>query len=477
MYSARLFSMLMLGLAMAKLSCEAGRPDLKNLPEIDFTGSEKQVIEKIKMLKEEVEKSPHAASSWGKLAMNLDVHDFKHEAIPYYEQAFALDSTDFRWPYFYAMLLDHLGVPDATGWFEYSRLLNPDYLPLKIRLANVAMKSGQLDEAERLLEEAVEIDSNFAWANIGLAQIALHGGYLERSRELLLRTLANDSLNREAFGLLAEVARRLGRKAESEMAIRNLQHLPSGQTMPDSIYGLLIQEGVSALWYRTRGEKLLAGGRAREAAEQFEQGLQYNPSAAGFVFVGELYEQSGQDSLAIQNYQTALRANGSFVPAYLKLAKIFYKQGEYQTAIQWTEKGLRINGRIPEFYDNLANCYVATNRIESAINTYRYGLGQTRGNIYLYTRLAWLLATGPDASLRNGAEALKLARYACERTQYETPLPLDALAAAYAASGDFERAVEFAQKALQLALSSENDLANEIRSRLECYRAGKPFRM
>jgi tetratricopeptide (TPR) repeat protein len=91
--------------------------------------------------------------------------------------------------------------------------------------------------------------------------------------------------------------------------------------------------------------------------------------------------------------------------------------------------------------------------------------------------LAWILAAGAEAELRDGAEAVRLAERACELTHYQEPLFIGTLAAAYAEAGRFPEAVTAAEKAAQLATHAGlNDLAAKNRQLLELYRAGKPCR-
>ena len=91
--------------------------------------------------------------------------------------------------------------------------------------------------------------------------------------------------------------------------------------------------------------------------------------------------------------------------------------------------------------------------------------------------IAWILATHPDTRIRNPGEAVRLAERAAERTARRQPMMLDTLAAAYAASGDFERATAVAREAMSLAASGgPAGLSAEIAARLELYRQKKPFR-
>ena len=91
--------------------------------------------------------------------------------------------------------------------------------------------------------------------------------------------------------------------------------------------------------------------------------------------------------------------------------------------------------------------------------------------------MAWLLATDPDADVRDGPESVELATRAAELTQYKNAPILDSLAAAYAATGEFDHAVTTAQKAIALAASVQaSELASEIVGRLERYKRAMPYR-
>ena len=90
--------------------------------------------------------------------------------------------------------------------------------------------------------------------------------------------------------------------------------------------------------------------------------------------------------------------------------------------------------------------------------------------------LAWGLATDPAATNRNGALAVKLAEYACERTHYQKTMMVGTLAAAYAEAGRFDDAIATAEKACNLASESgEKGLLKKNRELLELYRKHQPY--
>jgi tetratricopeptide (TPR) repeat protein len=91
--------------------------------------------------------------------------------------------------------------------------------------------------------------------------------------------------------------------------------------------------------------------------------------------------------------------------------------------------------------------------------------------------LAWLLAAGPDDSLRDGVRAVDLALKLNRVTHENNPLYVRTLAAAYAEAGQFEKAIETDQRASGLAqVQGQNALAAQIQEEIDLYRQRRPLR-
>ena len=91
-----------------------------------------------------------------------------------------------------------------------------------------------------------------------------------------------------------------------------------------------------------------------------------------------------------------------------------------------------------------------------AIDRFRRALQVRPDWVPAQTQLAWLLATTSNASSSDRRAALTLAEQAVARTSDPDAGALDALAAALAANGQFERAVETAERML-VVLGSDAD--------------------
>ena len=86
---------------------------------------------------------------------------------------------------------------------------------------------------------------------------------------------------------------------------------------------------------------------------------------------------------------------------------------------------------------------------------------------------AWLLATCPDDTIRDGRQAVVAANKACQLRQWKEPSDLRALSAAYAEAGDFGNAVKWQRKVVQATQGDQQKLEREV---LGLYEAGKPYR-
>jgi hypothetical protein len=93
----------------------------------------------------------------------------------------------------------------------------------------------------------------------------------------------------------------------------------------------------------------------------------------------------------------------------------------------------------------------------------------------VWNSLAWYLATTPDERLRNPQRSLELAKRVCEARGHADPSMLSTLAAAYAAAGDFDEALQWVERALELTPAKDADSRSKHERHRELYRARKPI--
>jgi len=141
------------------------------------------------------------------------------------------------------------------------------------------------------------------------------------------------------------------------------------------------------------------------------------------------------------------------------------------------QRVLEIRPDFSKAHNNLGAVLAQKGLLDEAIFHWRTAIKVDPQNITAQDNLAWVLAAGPTASVRNGAEAVKLARRANQLSGGGNPAILRTLAAAYAESGQFTEAVATARRALQLAATQTNTvLIDALRVQIKLYEAGLPFR-
>jgi Flp pilus assembly protein TadD len=119
----------------------------------------------------------------------------------------------------------------------------------------------------------------------------------------------------------------------------------------------------------------------------------------------------------------------------------------------------------------LADVYGELNQPAEAIDQFRQALDLDPDLISALNNLAFLLATTPYDTRRDGRQAVELATRAVQLTGEKDPIPLDTLAAAYAETGRFDDAVATIGKAL--ALTTDPERQERMTDRLKLYRAHK----
>jgi Flp pilus assembly protein TadD len=192
--------------------------------------------------------------------------------------------------------------------------------------------------------------------------------------------------------------------------------------------------------------------------------------------LGDALLKKGSLDEAIIHYQKALQINPGYAEAHNNLGVTLFQKGSVDEAIAQYQKALQIKPDNAEARNNLGNALLLRGKVDEAIAQCQKALQMNPDNAEALNNLAWLLATSPDAHIRNGVQAVQHAERACELTHYWEILPIGTLAAAYAEAGRFDNAIATAQKACALASKSgEPDLLEKNQKLLALYRTHQPY--
>jgi len=193
----------------------------------------------------------------------------------------------------------------------------------------------------------------------------------------------------------------------------------------------------------------------------------------------------GSAALEAKSYEVSIRFLSAALDAAVKSEDIAYLHGLRGDAYRGkgdSDKALADYARAVNFLPKNAPDYVTRGQTyekmgnyKAAASDYAKGVALRPDDDTTLNALAWLRATCPDASVRNGREAIRSGTKACELTGWKDSSAIDALAAAYAEIGSFDQAAKLERQALQLRSVAPED-RHGMQVRLVSYQQLKPYR-
>jgi serine/threonine protein kinase len=166
---------------------------------------------------------------------------------------------------------------------------------------------------------------------------------------------------------------------------------------------------------------------------------------------------------------------GSAEEAYAR-GDAFSKAGDADRAIVAYSEAIWLDPTVESYYFSrgLKHRY-AKGDWRRALDDFSEAIRLEPASQVSYKCRAEILASCPDAGYRDGRRAIEDATRACELSGWKDVDYLNVLAAAYAEAGDFQKAIEWQEKALNLLTDANQRPSFE--ERLGLYQAGKPYHM
>ena len=303
-------------------------------------------------------------------------------------------------------------------------MLQPDNAPTHLALAIVLIEMKKFDEALARLDTVRALQPTSAVPLVQKARVHALQSDFETALKTLDAAHALDAANTDVLLLRASVYQEVedGEKAMADLD-RVLQLKPSDPTA-----------------MRLRAILLAGSGKLDVAIDQLEELKRVSPGDVEVILqLAMFYAVEEKPHEAIGHYSAALEQDPNNLIAIRGRGDSYLSVGKHAEAIADLSRALEASPEDPGILNNLA----------------------------------WVLGTSPDDELRDGKKAQELATKACELTEYKAAHILSTLAAAYAETGDFETALKWSAKALELGSEEQQEpLAKE----LETYKQGKPVR-
>ena len=163
--------------------------------------------------------------------------------------------------------------------------------------------------------------------------------------------------------------------------------------------------------------------------------------------------------------------------AHANLADLLLRRGHLEGAISHCEEALRIQPRNADAENNLGLALLQKGDETDAALHFKKCLEITPDHMNAAPNLAWILATSPNSSTRDGPKAVELAEKVHRRAGHPNAIVLRTLAAAYAETGRFSDAIEAAEQAMEIARVTGNEgLVIDLERNIAAYRLNHPLR-
>ena len=183
----------------------------------------------------------------------------------------------------------------------------------------------------------------------------------------------------------------------------------------------------------------------------------------------------GQIQEAVSEFRRALELNPESGAAHRAVGQLLREIGDPAQAAAHYREALRIAPGDAEAHADLGQCLMLTSRPDEALKEFAEAMRLEPDWPPPMALAAMLLSTHPDVRARRPEEAVRLASRAAESTHWKDRGVLEILAAAYAAAGNFDRALDAERKALALVPpDAEARVIREMEDVIDLYRRGLP---
>ncbi len=236
------------------------------------------------------------------------------------------------------------------------------------------------------------------------------------------------------------------------------------------------------------GDRLLEKGDVEKAIKKYNEAIKINTKNSQlYRHRAFAYFLNGDLDQSIYDSKIALSFDQNNPDILASIGISFFVKKDFNSAIYYFSKAIDLKDNDPLILTNRGTVYAKMVECKKAINDYKRAMNfATENNRPTIKRhIAWIYSTCPDTTIRDGVKALDMAKL--EGVKDETHFEYKIIAAAYAETGDFKKAVTNIELAIDLLKKSKadyveikrqntEDLADYL-EQLEKYKNKKPWRL
>ena len=352
-------------------------------------------------------------------------------------------------------------VKEAIEQYQKAIQINPDYTDALDSLGVAFAAERRFDEAIECYRVSLRINPNDADVLNNLGVVLADRGRFDDAIENYHKALQISPNDVDALDNLGAALTGKGRFDEALGYYRQAIAIAPNFAAAQNNLGILLAKQ----------------GKTAEAIAHYQKAIELNPNCAEFYYnLGNLLATQGRPAEAMRQFRKALEIEPDYAEAHYNLADVLFAERQWQGAVEHYQQALKQMPDSVHAHYQLGLALQCLGQSADAIAEFRKVLELDPNHVATQNNLAWILATCPDASLRNGRKAVELAQRAMDLSGGKSPQVLDTLAAAYAEAGQFPEAIEAARRALELSVAQNNKpLADVIQNQLKLFDAHYPY--
>lgn len=426
-------------------------PPIPPLPHISGGSFPSPLRDEIRKLAEEARGNPGDAGASGRLGMLLHAHGQYASAEACYLRAVALDRRTASWSYYLARTqLEQGKNAVAVNNLRKALELDPSYTPARLKLAEALLAAGDLLQSEAEYRRVLDRAPGSIHAHYGLGRVLAAKGDFAAAAASLAKACELNPRFGAAHYALGQAYGRLGDAEKSRAHLELSERSQSLQPPLDdpwmaAVYGLKR----SAHDLLREGRELAEKGRLDEAIATHLRALEGDPRLTqAHVNLISLYGRLGKLDEALKHYQAALKLNADLADCHYNYGVLMFEAGRRGEAKLAFSRALKINPHYAEARHNLGYLLEEEGRLREAEAHYREAIADKPDHRLAHFHLGRLLVNRKDyqAAIAHFRKTLSV-------EDERTASFLYALGAAYARSGDRERAIEHILLARERAAS------------------------
>jgi tetratricopeptide (TPR) repeat protein len=456
-----LVSILVLGACSAR-----HERDLPDLPRLTIANFRPQIRDQVQKAYDDVKARPKDAESNGRLGMLLQAFSQFESAELCYRRARILDPNRFQWAYYLGLTQSLDGKnEEASRNLRDATRLDPQYLPARLKLAEVLLALGRLDDSQTICHSIVKDNPQVAPAYYWLGRVDSAKGDVQAAIEQYGKACQLWPSYGTAHYALALAYQGTGAKAEAQQHMAAYQkYKADGDPQPEDPQLEAVRSlDNTALAHLMKGVDLENAGQVDGAITEHEEAVKQDPKLAqAHANLIALYARAGRADKAEAEYRATIGINPNLPQSHYDYGVFLVSQRRYREAEDAFRKALESSPNYAEAHSNLGAMLELRGKSEEAIQQYRAAIDGKPNYRMAHFQLGRLLLMKSRA-----AEAIAQLSQTLGPEDGDTPRCMYSLGLAYAESGDFASAERYLRAAGQRATSlGQSQLLGQIETAL-----------